>query len=121
MKHRPISLALILTLCFYLTPGFAMLPVIDPGAIVKMAEQIQQLEKQYTLLNNTYQNAQAQLNKVKELASDAEGHYGYGGLMNGANDLAQRQWSPDDWKSALKGLSGGNEARQPPYIIRKRI
>ena len=91
--------------------SFANLPVIDVGAIANLIKNYEQLQSQYRLLTQTYQNAKQQLDKVKQLANDAEGHYGLGGLMNSAEDLKNRQWSPNDWQGALQGLSGGNPAR----------
>ena len=95
---------------------FAMLPVIDIGSISNLVKNFNQLKSQYTLLHQTYENAQQQLANAKNLVNDAEGHYGLGDFMNKANDLKERQWSPDDWKSTLQGLSGGNSARYQQLV-----
>ena len=95
---------------------FAVIPVTDVGAIANLIKNYSQLKSQYELLSRTYQNAERQLSQVKRLRSDTEGHYGYGGLMNGANDLKNRQWSPDNWKATLQGLSGGNPARYQELV-----
>src|SRR5436190_5738131 len=91
--------------------SFAMLPVVDAGAIANLVKNFNQLKSQYELLQQTYQNAQHQLEQVKQLTNDAEGHYGFGHFLNGEQDFNTRSWSPDNWKSALQGLSGGNPAR----------
>lgn len=96
--------------------SFAMLPVVDINAITNLIKNYNQLKSQYDLLHQTYENAQQQLDKAKELANDVEGHYGLGGLMNGASDLKNREWSPDNWKSTLQGLSGANLARYQELV-----
>ncbi|MGA7536863.1 MAG: hypothetical protein WBV88_06010, partial [Candidatus Rickettsiella isopodorum] len=41
--------------------SFAMLPVVDAGAIANLIKNFNQLKSQYELLQQTYQNAQHQL------------------------------------------------------------
>lgn len=84
--------------------SFAILPVVDTAALAKLGSELKKLQQQYQLM-------QQQLDTAKEIASDAEGHYGFGDLLNGTQDLVKRQWSPNNWDDALKGLSGGNPAR----------
>lgn len=67
--------------------SIAMMPVVDAGAIANLIRNFNQLKNQYDLLKQTYQQAQQQLEQAKQLTNDAEGHYGFGGLLNGANDL----------------------------------
>lgn len=90
---------------------FAVMPVVDIGAITQLANELKQLQKQYEVLNNAYKTAQRQLTQEQQLVKDAEGHYGYGSILNSDADLKNREWSPDTWQSALKGLAGGNQAR----------
>ena len=80
--------------------SFAMLPVVDVGAISNLIKSYNQLKNQYDLLRQTYQNAKQQLDQVKQLTQDAEGHYGFGRLFNGEQDFNQQTWSPDNWKNA---------------------
>lgn len=89
----------------------AIFPVFDASAFIQLVQQVQEMEKQYETLQQTYQNAQQQLSKQEEIAQDVEGHYGYGDLLNSAQDLTNREWSPDTWEDALQGLSGGNPDR----------
>ena len=96
--------------------GFAMLPVVDVGAISNLIKSYNQLKNQYDLLRQTYQNAKQQLDQVKQLTQDAEGHYGFGRLFNGEQDFNQQTWSPDNWKNALQGLAGGNPARYQELV-----
>ena len=91
--------------------GFAILPVFDSGAIFNLIKNFQQLQRQYSLLERSYHNAEAQLSQAKQLVSDSEGHYGYGHLLDDGAALKNRQWSPDTWQGALNGLSGGNPNR----------
>lgn len=92
-------------------PSMAMLPVVDIGAIENLVKNFEQLNKQYDLLQRSYDNAKSQLDQIKQLKQASQGHYGFGGLFNGTQDLANREWSPPNWQSALRGLSGGNPAR----------
>lgn len=96
--------------------SFAMLPVVDVGAISNLIKSYNQLKNQYDLLRQTYQNAKQQLDQVKQLTQDAEGHYGFGRLFNGEQDFNQQTWSPDNWKNALQGLAGGNPARYQELV-----
>jgi len=82
----------------------SFLPVIDFGVMAKLAGEYKQMLAQYELLKKTYDNAEQQV-------KDAEGHYGFGSIKNKAEDLKAREWSPDNWESALHGLSGGNPER----------
>lgn len=75
----------------------------------QLVEQLQKTEAQYSLLQEQYQ-------KLQLLEADAEGHYGYGGLINGISDLSQREWSPSTWAGALQGLSGNNPARYQQLV-----
>jgi len=112
MKHSLLrGLILFGAFCTLPINSFAMMPVIDVGAITQLVSELDQLEQQYSLLEKTYKNAGAQLEQAKEIAGDAEGHYGFGNLFNSAEDLNNREWSPDNWKDTLNGLSGGNPAR----------
>ena len=94
----------------------ASIPVVDFGAIANLIKNYNQLKTQYSVLKNTYQTAQQQLSQAKQLRQDSEGHYGFGGLMNSQHDLQNREWSPDNWKGTLQGVSGGNPARYQELI-----
>lgn len=76
-------------------------PVEDYGEWFRTAQEINQLSQNYTMLQNQYQT-------MKDQYGAMTGHYGYGGLFNNMQD---REWSPNSWDDALKGLSGGNNAR----------
>ncbi len=91
-------------------------PVVDIASVSALLQNLSQLEKEYDTLKNTYDNAKEQLDQAKALTQDAEGHYGFGGLENGLSDLKDREWSPDNWQSTLKGLSGGNTARYQELV-----
>ena len=91
--------------------SFAFLPVIDPTAIYNLVHQLNTLNNQYKVMKQEYENAQNRLDEAKALRGDTEGHYGFGNLLDGGKYKTNREWSPDDWQSTLKGLSGGNPAR----------
>ena len=44
------------------------------------------------------------------------GNYGYGDILNSAQDLDKREWSADTWDDALQGLSGGNDQRYQELV-----
>lgn len=110
-KHQTIINFCFILACGFPINSFATLPVVDFGAIANLLKNYNQLKSQYDLLHQTYQNAQQQLDKANELTQDEEGHYGYGRFKNSDHDLKNRSWSPDHWKGALQGVSGGNPAR----------
>src|SRR5262245_58032794 len=102
MRHRSkLNLLILLVLLPVLicpTFSFADLPVIDPVEIQQLYQEFKQLQKQYELLNNAYENAKQQLStaeaalsQAKQLVSDAQGHYGYGALLNSDADLKNRE------------------------------
>ena len=84
-------------------PANAVL-VEDPTEWAKTMMVYHKLEAELAQLQDEYR-------ELKLLKADAEGHYGYGGLLNGASDLTAREWSPSNWQDALKGLSGDNPSR----------
>lgn len=98
--------------------SFAVMPVIDAGAIINLGKQLTEMKKQYELLNDTYQNAraqldnaQSQLDSVNQLKNFNSGHYQFGDLNNTLSDLKDRQWSPNTWDDALHNVAGGNPDR----------
>src|SRR3990167_4230213 len=108
----PKKIILSSAILFFSVNSFAMLPVVDAGAILNLVNQLKQLKKQYDLLNDTYKSSQAQLYQARAITNNQQGHYGYGGLLNDRGyTVANREWSPDNWQDVLKGLSGGNPAR----------
>lgn len=107
---------------FYALNSQAM-PVEDPvewgktwSVYLKISDEYEKLKAQYDLLKQTYDNAVDQLNTAKRIANDAEGNYGYGNLINSHAALIEREWSPDNWQDALKGLAGGNPERYQELI-----
>ena len=100
--------------------SFAVLPVIDAASLARLVEELKQLKQQYDLLNQTYQTTRQELDTAKGIRQDAEGHYGFGSLLNGNTDLQHREWSPNNWDDALKGLSGGNPARYQQLVTEYR-
>ncbi len=114
----PIKLALIL-FALYASPSLAI-PVEDFGAYIHMAQELSQLEKEYQVLKDAYKNAQDQLEQQKNLVTNSQGHYGFGSLQDGQGDLNNREWSPNSWDAALKGLSGGNAERYNQLLTEYR-
>jgi type IV secretion system protein VirB5 len=91
--------------------GFSTMPVIDASSIAQLLKQLEEMKRQYQVLQNTYQNARAHLDQTKQLTQNVAGHYGAGHLFNSINDLKQLQWSANRWEDTLKGLAGNNPAR----------
>lgn len=83
----------------------------DPTEWLKTFQVTEQLETQLKNLEAQLSELKLQYAKAVEIANDAEGHYGYGNLMNSSTNLTAREWSPDTWQDALEGLAGGNPAR----------
>ena len=87
----------------------------DIAIIAKLTAQIQQLQKQYRLLNRTYDNAESQLKSVNNLTRMNSGHSGFGRMHNSLADLQKRQ-SANSWRETLKGVSGGNPERYKELV-----
>lgn len=75
------------------------------------------------ILEETYgvdvnmQTIQTELQGLSEKQLDAIiGTNNYGSLGNSNQDLTEREWSPESWDDALKGLSGGNEERYQELV-----
>jgi len=86
-------------------------PLIYGRQLVQIEKQATQAEEQYSKLKQQYTELTNIRQTSNQLVNDAEGHYGFGNLLNGSQDLSNREWSPDDWKSALQGMAGHNPAR----------
>jgi type IV secretion system protein VirB5 len=95
---------------------FALTPVVDFGAITKLAAQLKQMKEQYDLLHNTYDNAKSQLDSLNNLKQLNSGSYGFGDLENGFDSLQSWQSSADNWNDALKNISGGNQERYAELV-----
>lgn len=75
------------------------------GDIISILEKTYGIDVDIKDIEGTIQGlSEEQLNAII-------GNYGYGDLLNGADDLEKREWSADTWDDALKGLSGGNSDR----------
>lgn len=96
--------------------SFAFLPVIDVTAVANLVRQLEQLKKQYDVMNQTYQTSQNTLYQAKTISGEGQGHYGFGNLFNSPVYTAHREWSPDNWQEVLQGLAGGNPARYQQLV-----
>lgn len=103
-------------LLFIPLSSFAFLPVIDATAVLNLIKQLEQMKKQYDLMNQSYQTSKNTLYQAQVISGEAQGHYGFGDLLNGQQYTAKREWSPNNWEDALKGLSGGNPARYQQLV-----
>ncbi len=81
----------------------------DPLSYSQMLTSYAQLVRQYGLLKQ-------QFGQLKTLADAVHGSYGFGGFLNSAQNLSDRQWSPDDWQQALQRMSGGNAERYQELV-----
>ncbi len=90
--------------CLSLAPFSFSMIVFDPTEVGKTVQIINQLGEEYQTLQQQYQEMQQQYAAMT-------GNYGWGKWGNSEADLAKRQWSPSDWKSALNGMAGGNPER----------
>ena len=92
------------------------LGVEDAALLAKAIEQLEQLQDQYKLLNDTYVNAQSQLENLKSLKDYNSGTYGYGAFNNGLDALKDWQNPADNWKEALEHIAGGNQGRYKELV-----
>ncbi len=114
MTFKRIS-GICLILCCFNNAQADVLGVTDAAVLAKMVEQLQQLQKQYSLLDKTYKNGQSQLNGMNKLTQMNSGHSGFGQLHNSIADLNKRQ-SANSWRESLKGVSGGNPERYKELV-----
>lgn len=77
------------------------LHVIDDGGLLKLGDQIKRLDKSIEEIRGVHNDLTGLL-KINNIS--------IGDLYN--NDLKQSwQWTADDWKTTLQGMSGGNNQR----------
>ena len=93
-----------------------ILGVADTELILNSLKQLSQLRDQYRLLSDTYQSAQNQLDSMNRLKDMHSGHYGFGDLSNGLDELQSWQSPVSTWDDALKNLSGGNQSRYKELV-----
>jgi type IV secretion system protein VirB5 len=115
MKKICISLLSLLLGSSLFNSTYAAAGADDALIIAKLTSQLKQLEKQYKLLNKTYNNAESQMKSVDKLTKMNSGHSGFGRLHNSTADVRKRQ-SADTWRESLKGVSGGNPERYKELV-----
>lgn len=96
--------------------AFATIPVFDYSSFIELYNEFNTLKSQYDLMQQQYSNAKSRLSEIQQVRGNSEGHYGFGNLLNGQEYTAKREWSPDNWQEALKGLSGGNPERYQQLV-----
>jgi len=79
-------------------------------------DQLKELRHQYGMLQDTYDNAKNQLDNLKRLKDMNSGHYGFGELENGYDQLRSWQSPASTWDEALRSLSGGNPERYDALV-----
>lgn len=114
LSHRLVILGLSLSIGGFASVSYAD-PFSDAAVLLKLGDQLKQLQKQYRVLNRAYDTAKSQLDSIERLNKYNSGHSGYGNLYNSMNDLKQKQ-SANSWREALKGVSGGNPARYKELV-----
>ena len=98
------------------TANADMTGITDIQMLATALEQLSQLREQYRLLTDTYQTAQNQLDSVNRLKEMNSGHYGFGELSNGLDELQSWRSPTSTWDDALKNLSGGNPERYQSLV-----
>jgi hypothetical protein len=88
-----------------------LLGVEEAEMIVIALKQLNELQAQYRVLNDTYQATKSQVDNLNQLKSMNSGHYGFGNLDNGLDALHSWQSPVSTWQDALHHLSGGNPER----------
>lgn len=84
--------------------------------LVKDAALLSNAMKQLKVLKDQYKSANDQLNQLKDLKKTNTGHYGYGELSNGLDELQSWQSPVSSWEDALRNLSGGNTQRYQSLV-----
>ena len=117
---RITSLVLLLSGFFPMT-CYAIFDPFGPLIYARQMAQMWQKTKlplqRFQQLQNAIATAKNQLSQENTLVKDAQGHYGFGNLLNSEQDLTQdREWSPNNWQGALKGASGGNPQRYQQLV-----
>ena len=107
MKHRFVLSAVFL-MC--MNSGYADLLGVEDAAM--LANAVKQLET----LEDQYKNAQNQLSRLEDLKAANTGHYGYGELSNGLDELRSWQSPTEQWENALRNLSGGDAQRYQSLV-----
>lgn len=79
-------------------------------------KQLDQLRDQYSLLKNTYETSQSQMQSLQNLKEYNSGSYGFGAFENGLDALNGWQNPADNWKEALENISGGNQERYAELV-----
>lgn len=107
----------ILVLLLNITSAYAdILSVADMELIATNLKQLAVLRDQYQLLKNAQQQTKEQLQSVNRIRDMNSGHYGFGDLSNGLDELQSWQSPVSTWKSALQNLSGGDPARYQSLV-----
>ena len=88
----------------------------DAQMIAIALKQLNELQTQYRVLNDTYQATKSQVDNLNQLKSMNSGHYGFGDLNNGLDTLQSWQSPASTWQDALHNLSGGNPSRYQSLV-----
>lgn len=107
---------LILFLCLFGMSKVYANVVIDYHLLVTSIKQLTELRNQYRLLKDTYETGKNQLDNLKAIKNMNTGHYGFGDLENGLEELQSWQSPASTWDDALRNLSGGNPSRYQALI-----
>ncbi len=98
---------LYLALCIIPFTASAWIPVFDVASFSKLAEQFEQMQQQFQVLQKTYNNAQQELQQMKQLVEVTQGHYGMGNLLNSADHL--KVWQTTYLQDPLHKLGGAED------------
>jgi len=78
----------------------------------ELEKQYDTLNKQYNQLQSLYSQGNQILSTAGDIQNDLNGSGNYKNLLNETNEIVnQTEWTAQDWDDALKGMSGGNQAR----------
>lgn len=92
--------------------GSAQADLIGVSDAAMLANAVQQLKT----LKDQYETMTRQVTQLKDLKKTNTGHYGYGELSNGLNELHSWQSPVSSWEDALRNLSGGNTQRYQSLV-----
>lgn len=106
-----LRLVVLVAMLAWLKIAAASLPVIDWVSVQNLLRNYHVLKQQLSQLQDQYRLGLRQADSLDSIRHTMQGHYGYGALMDDAQQFKQRLWSPHDWQSLLNGLAGGNPRR----------
>ncbi len=85
---------------FSTSTAFAIIPVVDNASIARLIQQIAEMQKQYDMLKQQY-------NEAVQIKNSLQGNYGMGLLENGVEAMQERRNIPTTWQEVVDMQKSG--------------